>query len=74
MTAVALGLAVAGSALTVVLLVVYARWRVRDRRRRRARQADVQAWRTVLDKSERRLRLRIVEDELELAERERRAC
>lgn len=59
MSAALLGVAVAGFALVFCLLVVSARWKVRERRRRLELQRKRIADREALDRERRRLRLRL---------------
>jgi uncharacterized protein (DUF2062 family) len=59
MTAVILGLLVAGAATLTAFTVVWARWHVRDRRRRRRRLDERAERRDELDRAMRRLRMRI---------------
>lgn len=63
MSAVLLGLLVAGAALALTFGVVYTRWAWRDRRRRRERRLELDRARDELDRVVRRLRLRIYDQE-----------
>ena len=59
MTALALGLLVAGVAMLVAFATVYARWSWRTARRKRERRLEVERQRDELERAERRLRLRV---------------
>ena len=56
---VLLGLFVAGVALVLAFVTVYARWAWRTARRRRARRLEVERQHDALERVERRLRLRV---------------